>query len=310
MDMEKAKNFVYRNARPLELARWRFLFEGGDRETVLEILASYQNADGGFGYGLEPDCWNPASSPVQTWAATAVLREVGLEDPHHPIIRGIVGYLSSGADFDGHLWRNTIPSNNDWPHAPWWACDPEPERSYNPTASLAGFLLKYAPRDSEAHRMASRLVGEAVSFLKAQYPLDSMHTVACYAELCDYLYLCNHPGAPELEALLHRQIPAVLTRDTGLWDTEYVCKPSLFVCAKSSPFYEENRELCSFEREFLSRTQRPNGTWNIPWAWEAYPEEWHISKNWWKADQIVKNVKFYRAMQESITYTARWKPEC
>lgn len=52
MNEHQARNFVYRNARPLELARWKYLFEGGSREEVLTALASYQNDDGGFGLSL------------------------------------------------------------------------------------------------------------------------------------------------------------------------------------------------------------------------------------------------------------------
>ena len=61
----RARRFVYKNARPLELAKWQYHFENGSREAVLETLACYQNTDGGFGYGLEPDYWNPHSSPSQ-----------------------------------------------------------------------------------------------------------------------------------------------------------------------------------------------------------------------------------------------------
>lgn len=49
MNIEKAQEFIYRNARPLDLARWNYLFENGDKENVLKILSSYQNEDGGFG---------------------------------------------------------------------------------------------------------------------------------------------------------------------------------------------------------------------------------------------------------------------
>ena len=66
----RARRFVYKNARPLELAKWQYHFENGSREAVLETLACYQNTDGGFGYGLEPDYWNPHSSPSQTYEAT------------------------------------------------------------------------------------------------------------------------------------------------------------------------------------------------------------------------------------------------
>ena len=128
MNFESARSFIYRNARPLDLARWRYLFEGGDREQVLTALAAYQNGDGGFGHALEADCWNPESAPVQTWAATPILREAGLDHAEHPIVQGILRYLASGAAFDGHIWLGTLPSNDDHPHAPWWNDDPEPPR--------------------------------------------------------------------------------------------------------------------------------------------------------------------------------------
>ncbi|MFQ7672712.1 MAG: hypothetical protein ACLRLY_09730 [Clostridium sp.] len=90
----RARRFVYKNARPLELAKWQYHFENGSREAVLETLACYQNTDGGFGYGLEPDYWNPHSSPSQTYEATEIIWEIGMEreDADHPVIQGILEY--------------------------------------------------------------------------------------------------------------------------------------------------------------------------------------------------------------------------
>ena len=117
---DKARQFIYRNARPLDLARWQYHFEGGNKEAVLTALSAYQNKDGGFGHALEPDAWNPSSAPIQTWTATELFRELDFTDHAHPIIQGILRYLASGQDFEGHFWYNTIRSNNDFPHAPWW----------------------------------------------------------------------------------------------------------------------------------------------------------------------------------------------
>ncbi|MEI3338608.1 MAG: hypothetical protein V8R80_00510, partial [Eubacterium sp.] len=59
----------------------------------------------------------------------------------------------------------------------------------------------------------------------------------------------------------------------------------------------ENRELCEFECKFISETQEADkGTWKITWEWGTYPEEWQISKNWWKSDLIIKNIRFLDAM--------------
>lgn len=60
---EKTRMFVYRNSRPLDIARWQYHFEDGSKEAVLTALAPYQNEDGGFGHALEPDSWNPNSTP-------------------------------------------------------------------------------------------------------------------------------------------------------------------------------------------------------------------------------------------------------
>ncbi len=82
---DKARKFIYRNARPIDLARWQYHFETGNKEVVLNVLSNYQNMDGGFGHALEADAWNPNSSPIQTWCATEVLREIEFADKNHPI---------------------------------------------------------------------------------------------------------------------------------------------------------------------------------------------------------------------------------
>jgi hypothetical protein len=100
---EKDRAFIYRNARPLDFARFQFHFKNGSRDAVLNALAAYQNEDGGFGHALEADLWNPNSSPIQTWTATEILREVGHTDSAHPIIQGILRYLASGQVVDKRM---------------------------------------------------------------------------------------------------------------------------------------------------------------------------------------------------------------
>ena len=170
MNFNKAKEFIYKNARPLDFARWQFLFEDGSRENVLSILKMYQNEDGGFGHALEADCWNPDSSPVQTWAATQIIREVDLKEREHPIILGILRYLENTKYFDGHVWANSIPSNEAYPHAPWWNYTDVNEVNYNPTASLIGFILRYASPKSRLYQTAQRLLQEAYAWFKLHCP--------------------------------------------------------------------------------------------------------------------------------------------
>lgn len=300
MDNKQAESFIYKNARPLDLARWKYIFEGGGKEDVLTALAAYQNEDGGFGHALEPDCWNPQSSPVQTWVATEIIKKVELRDKNHTIIQGILKYLSSGKDFDGHTWANTIVSNNDYPHAPWWTYHPVQEVSYNPTACLIGFILKFADHESKIFKKACTLAKEAYEYFRGNFPMDSMHTVSCFVELYEYMnesHCDTLIDMAEFKTLLHEQIRHVITYDTTLWNIEYVCKPSLFIGTRTSDFYEENKDICDFECEFILDSQEPEGTWPITWSWSEYPEQWSISKNWWRCDWIIKNLKFVKMMR-------------
>ena len=49
MIYDSVRKWIYRNARPLEFSLWRFLFENGSQDAVIDILMQYQNEDGGFG---------------------------------------------------------------------------------------------------------------------------------------------------------------------------------------------------------------------------------------------------------------------
>lgn len=243
-----AKEFILKNSRLLDMARWNYLFENGSKEDVISILQTYQNTDGGFANTLEPDCWNVNSTPLQTWAATRIIKEISLEDKNHPLIKGILDYLASNNEFDGHRWNglNTVKTNNNYPHAPWWTFNKKKELSYNPTASLLGFILKYAEKDTAIYKLSCELSKEAYVYFKKNFPLESMHESACFIELYDYMKessINNLFDIEEFKELLQEQIKQVITYDTEIWNTDYICKPSFLIISKSSDFYFENKEI-------------------------------------------------------------------
>lgn len=294
-----AKKFILKNSRPLDMARWNYLFENGSKEDVASVLKTYQNDDGGFANALEPDCWNINSIPLQTWVATQIIKEINLDDKNHPIIKGILDYLSSKDEFDGHRWHglNTVVTNDNYPHAHWWSYRQKQESTYNPTASLIGFILKYAEKDTAIYRSACELSKEAYNYFKKNFPLESMHESTCFVELYHYMKECsifNLLDMEEFKKLLQKQIKQVITYDTKIWSTDYICKPSLFINSKSSDFYLENKDICDFEYEFILKTQNEDGSWGVTWDWSNYPEQWAISKNWWQSDIIIKNIKYIR----------------
>ncbi|MDR1532485.1 MAG: hypothetical protein LBS62_09985 [Clostridiales bacterium] len=298
---DRARAFLYRNARPLDIARFQYHFEGGSREAALTALAAYQNGDGGFGHALEADAWNPNSAPIQTWAATEILREIGAEDAKHPIIQGMLRYLASGAEFDGRFWYNAPRSNNDFPHAPWWHIENNTAHNgdYNPTAALAAFILRFAKRDSDVYALGERVANEALEQLFSGKRENDMHTVLCYIRLWEAAQ------NEELLAKLRGLVKSTITPNTaksgtsGEWGTSYICRPSRFFNSRGSVFYADNKNIADYEWGYIVKSQLKDGSWNIPWNWAgAYPEEWAVSKNWWKGNGAVLNLLYLRGMSK------------
>lgn len=295
----KAQRFMYRNARPLDFARWKFHFENGSEEAVLSILETYQNEDGGFGNGLEEDCFNPNSSPIQTWKATEILRDIHFTDKDHPIVKGIMNYLASGGDFDykHRQWMNIVPSNNDYPHAIWWEYkEGEDWFNYNPTASLAGFILKYGDIDSEIYKLALELAKEAYRYWMNSMPYAEQHVTACFIRLYEY---CMEAGVEiadmdEFKQKLIEQVATELDSVTDKWGTDYVCMPTNFIKTKDSIFYEGNAGLVAKECDYILQHQSEDGSFPITWQWWTDYKEFEISKNWWKADLCITNMRFLR----------------
>lgn len=299
--IEKGRKFIYRNARPLDLARWQYHFEGGSKEAVLFALSAYQNEDGGFGHALEADSWNPNSSPIQTWAATEILREIDFCDATHPIITGILRYLESGQDFGAPFWYNTVLSNNAFPHAPWWHTESVSvcHNDYNPTACLAGFIIRFADSESELYKLGCHIAKEAYKAYFEQDLLDDMHTAACYIRLVQY---CMEAGVTDIFDIskfnerLKKQVRHSITHNTSKWETGYICKPSQFFRSQDSILYLDNKDIANYEIEYIIKSQLDDGSWSIPWSWSDYPEEWAISKNWWKANGVVLNMLYLKGM--------------
>lgn len=299
--LEDARRFIYYNARPIDLARWQYHFENVSKERVLEALSFYQNEDGGFGHALEADVWNPNSSPIQTWTATEILWEISISDRNHPIIQGILVYLESGSDFNGSVWHNSVKSNNDYPHAPWWHVQDNKtsDNNYNPTACLAGFIVKFASEESKLFQLGYRIANEAIELIISGPNQSDMHVLACYVRLLEYIQTSGHHDKFDIQALREKLLDSVthcITTDISAWNDSYICKPSQFFCSKASVFYPSNIEVAEYECRYIIETQCADGSWDIPWEWSEYPEQWAISKNWWKANIIINNLLYLKGL--------------
>lgn len=301
---EKARQFIYKNARPLELAKWQYHFENGSKEAVLNALSFYQNEDGGFGNGLEADYLNPNSSPMATWAATETLREIELADRNHPIVKGILRYLESGEHFNvkQNKWLNTIPSNNDYPHAIWWEYNEKSDSiSYNPTAALAAFIISYADAGSVIYEKGLQIAKEAVEWFASSAPINDNHDIACFIRLYNALdgeTIITEDMLERFKAGLRESVKLTICPDTEKWATEYVTRPSDYSITPDSMFYEDNAEIALYERDFIKTIQRADGGFDVPWKWWTDYTEFYVSEHRWQSILTMKYMLYLKAHEK------------
>ncbi|MDR1599053.1 MAG: hypothetical protein LBS11_04175 [Oscillospiraceae bacterium] len=154
----RLRKLVYRSARPLDFTKWKYLFENGSCEDFLSVLSSYQNEDGGFGYNIECNNWNPNSSPYTVCVALDYLDTVGdcVSGTKDKMVMDIIKYLVSGAYLTENGWvgMQGIPTNNDFSHLPWFHYDPKKatEADIGVTKRLSDFILKYADKNSDIYQ--------------------------------------------------------------------------------------------------------------------------------------------------------------
>ena len=220
-DYRKLRRLVFRWASPLIFTQWRCAFEGGDPEDVLSVLACYQNEDGGFGHALEANCWNPNSSPYVTSFAIGVIEGLfGLRyaftDRNHPVLRGILDYLASGAHATetGWLGMTGIPSNNDYSHAPWFHHDPSAPPDATDPKSIAEFVLTYGDSESALYQKALRM--EKVLPKEKPIPDFSRYDPAefiCWEPLpTDVVDSPDSPLYPEYKYLVEAELDGIVDR--------------------------------------------------------------------------------------------------
>ncbi|MGF1460219.1 MAG: hypothetical protein ACFBSG_14485 [Leptolyngbyaceae cyanobacterium] len=114
------KALIFREGRLLERQLYRYFFEEGSCEACLKALLAYQNADGGFGNGLEPDLLCPGSSAIGAETALFVLDM--LDDQESEIILPLLDCLEQNQTAQGGM-QHPPKDFERYPHQPWWSGD-------------------------------------------------------------------------------------------------------------------------------------------------------------------------------------------
>ena len=132
---KRIKEFIFRNGRLLERKLFTFFFENGNKDDVIKALLAYQNLDGGFGNGIEPDLLCPESTAIGAETAMYILDL--LEYVDNEITDHLVNWIIEVQNEEGYI--NHPPKNMyNYPFQDWWD-GPDDLR----ILAISGFLKKW-----------------------------------------------------------------------------------------------------------------------------------------------------------------------
>ena len=292
---EQIKNL----ARPLDYVKWKYINGMASNRDVIKELIKYQNKDGGFGHGLEPDYLNPDSTPIATWQATMYLKDLDIKGDEL-VVQDILRYLESGIDFNGRMWLNTVPSNDIYPHAIWWA-DKEDNYSWNPTIALAGFYAVYGIKHSDFYHTVELIIKEGIKWFMNQKSDDlEVHVLSCFNELYDYLFNGNINGIIDLNQFKNKLIKDVyyhVEKDISKWGINYCFKPSNFFNKKTSIHYYGLKKVVEDEIKYLNVYFKNYHNIPVTWHWQTEYKEFEQAKKYWEAITMINAITYYKNMQ-------------
>ena len=293
-----ARRFLLEQTRPLEAALFRYRFEEGSADDVYANLATFQNPDGGFGHGLEPDVRSSASSVVATTTALQKLRM--LHAPaQHPLVQGAIAYLLSAYDDAWQSWPLVSAAIEDAAHAPWWNQEGLAERfngfRINPRAEVLGYLFEFGPELDPvalAHREA--LAQPAIDALLAyEGPLSGDEFLGCQR-------LIDSPGLPErtavdLQRWLLRMADGAVATDPTTWGG-YVLQPLQVAPTRAAPLGIPLSHLLPQNLDHVIRSQNEDGSWSPTWTWfGAFDADWPQAEREWRGVLTLERLEWLHA---------------
>ncbi|GAA2405731.1 hypothetical protein [Nonomuraea africana] len=258
MDIDKVDSFMAGHARLLDRRRFELMMGRGGRAATLAALEGYRNADGGYGWGLEPDLRSPESQPGAALHAFEVF-----EVAPSPRAAELCDWLQTVTLPDGGL-PFALPLTVTEATAPWWQGADPSVSSLQITAVTTAAAWRVAAHDAAvaAHPWLARATGyclEAIAGLK-----ERPHA---YVLAFAVRFLDTQPGASDLLDRLREFVPphGELHVEGG---TEHeMLRPLDFSPAPGLPSRELfTPESVAADLDRLESLQEADGGWTVDYA--------------------------------------------
>lgn len=277
---KRARNWIMMKGRPLEQALFAYEFEDGTADEVLNALHAYQNVDGGFGQGLEPDIQLQDSSPIATSVALQHLVRFADEPKADTMIREAIRYLEYSFLEERQGWLAVPEKSNDYPHAFWWTVHKNgmswiDENWGNPSAELIGYLYLFEEYVTALH--IPKLIDQAMQHFLQLESFKSEHEIYCYLRL---FAMIPDQRTEKVERQLTKAVQSLVKLDRENWE-KYVPFPLKFIPSPDSPKFGIPDFKLEDNLDFFVEKIEEDGKLTPTWEWNDYPEVWEKAQQEW-----------------------------
>ena len=274
---DAARRFMEAEGRALDQALLAQALGEADSEPALVALGVFQNADGGFGHGLEPDTTSPASTAIATSIGLRLLARLGAS-VRHPIVRAATEWLDGAIERQRGVWPIIGPDVELAPHAPWWSWSEDLAQNwngfrYNPTAEILGWLYTY--RDAATPELIAAAEAGMRQCIAETELIEGAYDLKCAIRLAENEAAPGDLRAP-LTALIRKSAAAHDPADEHASVFDYAATPT-------SPFAGVVADRLEVALTELIATQQDDGGWTCFWDWSFVDAKaWAKAKRDWR----------------------------
>ena len=295
---EQLNNYMNTDARPLEKSIFNYYFNDSSGDDILDSLEAFQNTDGGFGKGIEPDFKLIKSSPMATAIGLRYLSKLDNSDRAQNMIAKAVEYLETTFDSNRNGWYSVPSIVNNYPHAPWWEFRNDINMTVidyswgNPTAELIGYVYKYKKYLNNLDIYSLR--NYAITNLNKRTEFNSEHEIISYIHMYNTL---DEEFSSQIVDTLKLAVSKLVNLNQSEW-INYVATPLKFINLDSKNFFGIECKFIDQNLDYLIDRLEEDGKILPTWRWDKYLEEWEIAKIEWMGiltlEALLSLLKFNR----------------
>jgi hypothetical protein len=265
VDLDAARGFMAEHARLLDRRRFEVVVDGEPPELALAALSAYRNADGGYGWGLEPDLRSRTSQPGPALHAFEVFEDI-LPARSDAAVE-LCDWLASASLPDGGV-PFALPLEDPAGTAPFWAEADATTSSLQITSVVAENALRVAAGDPRvaSHRWLKQATDYCIGVIDALDQEPAAMELAFTVRMLDSAHEA-YPGAVEALGKLKEFIPPTgLLPVTGGSEGETM-KPLDFAPRPDGPARELfSAEVIEADLDRLADGQQDDGGWTVDYA--------------------------------------------